>query len=176
MTLSGDLLASELNRLGVPSVRGASGSAPAEPAYLLADLAASREARLRVAIIPLLLWRPRLASAAPAAVERLSARAQTVLKCYYTAALLLHRKHARRLSALGAGRQPLPDYFSRQLGLARTGGFDERLAALARRHAVLSGEAINWLGTYEHAADSFLARQERAQQWARSTRKSSIDS
>ena len=176
MTLSGDLLAADLNRLGVPYVRGAGGSAPAEPTSLLAGLAASSEARLRLAIIPLLLWRPRLASAAQEAMERLPANAQMVLRCYYTAALILREKHARRLAILNAEALPLPDYFSRQRRLALSGDCDDRLAALARRQATLSGDAINWLGTYEHAADTFLARQERAQQWIRSTRRSSGDS
>jgi hypothetical protein len=163
MMLSGDTLAAELNRLGVPFVRGATrATVAAQPAALLANLASSPEARLRAAIIPLLLWRPRLASAAPVAVDRLSPDAQTVLKCYYTAALLLQSKYAGRLAALHAEDLPLTDYFSHQLGLMRSGRCDLRLAALARRQAALSGEAINWLGTYEHAADSFLSRQERA--------------
>jgi hypothetical protein len=171
VTLSGDQLAAELHRLGVPYVHGAGGSSPLAPADLLAGLAASGEARLRVALIPLLLWRPHLASAAREAVQRCSPTAQTVLTCYYTAAHILQKKQAHRLDTLGVESLPLPDLFSEQLGLASSGDSDRRLTRLARRHAELSGDFINWRGTYEHAADTFLARQERALRWISSGEK-----
>ena len=113
---------------------------------------------------------------APAAARNLPPPARTTLVCYYTAAVLLQEKHARRLAALGAETAPIPDHFSRELGIARGGGWDACLVALARRQAALTGEGINWLGTYEHAAESFLTRQERAQQWSRSTKRPSGDS
>ena len=172
--LSSEEIVAELNRLGVRYVRGHSGSVPAEPADLLAGLASSSEARLRSAIIPLLLLRPSFATAALAAVERLEPTAQTVLRCFYTAAVLLQSQHARRLSGLQIENLPLPDYFSNTLGIELTGQRSEDLAALASRQATLSGDAINWLGTYQHAASSSLSRQERASRWTPSTPRPSL--
>jgi hypothetical protein len=53
-------------------------------------------------------------------------------------------------------KEPLPDYFSGELGLQPTSDSDENLRQLAKRHAALSGIQINWLGTYQHAAQVWL--------------------
>jgi hypothetical protein len=46
----------------------------------------------------------------------------------------------------------LPDYFSRELSLQPVADAELNLRNLAERHRALSGRQVNWLGTYQHAA------------------------
>jgi hypothetical protein len=164
-------LVMELDGLGVKFLRAsrrAEGLPPGSsggltPAGLLNLLAASQEARLRLAIIPLLLHRPDFATALDE-VEPLTASAGLTLWCYYTAAFYLQQKYRARLARLGAFHGRLPDLFSVDLGLTMCADPDIGLLNLARRHAELSGKPINWLGTYEHAARQWLAALERGRQ------------
>jgi hypothetical protein len=159
VTLTGDQLASELERLGVDFVQNSPSNclkSSLEPDSLLAGLAASPEARMRLAIIPLLLHRPEYAVSAAAAEQGLSPSQRTYLHCYYTAAFLLQKINADSLSKMQPGFTELPDLFSVQLGIAGEGDPWRRLEALARRQAQLSGEAINWLGTYIHAVEAYI--------------------
>lgn len=84
---------------------------------LLALLAASDEARLRLALIPLLLRHPEYAGHATAALRLMPPAAQTYPKCYYSAAVLLQEKHRRRLETVLRWLDLLPDLFSTELGL-----------------------------------------------------------
>ena len=137
-----------------------------DPATLLASLAASAEARVRLAIIPLLLHRPDFAADVPEALASGPTGARLYLMCYYTAAHFLQSKHRSELTRLDGDRGLLPDLFSLALGLEDVTEPDAGLAGLAHRHAALSGEAINWLGTYLHAAERWLARLKRERAWA----------
>lgn len=139
-----------------------------DPAQLLAALAMSDEARLRLAIIPLLLRHPEIVLELPLTMEQLPAAAQIVLKCYYTAAYLLQQKYQSRLQALFAYFPALPNRFGNELGLQPLQSVDEQLAALAQCQRVLSGRSINWLGTYEHGAERLLRYYEQKQKWHRS--------
>jgi hypothetical protein len=166
--LTGAELAGALAALDVPFIAGASHqrmSAPLQPAVLLASLAASDEARLRLALIPLLLRRPKLALHADAALRLMSPAAQTCFKCYYTAALLLQKKHRRRLKALLGRLDLLPDLFSAELGVPQVTDLDDALCILAVRQRALTNRSINWLGTYEYGADRLLQALERREQW-----------
>jgi hypothetical protein len=126
-------------------------------AALLGALASSAEARLRLAIIPLLLRQPAYAVDVGPVVATLGCPAQLVLQCYYTAALLLQEKYQRELRSLCGEQTRLLDLFSKTLGVPILGEVDERLRVLAAQHQVLSGSYINWYGTYEHAAKNFVA-------------------
>ena len=126
-------------------------------------LASSEEARLRPAIIPLLLHRPDLATHLED-VAPLAASASLTLKCYATAAFYLQQKHRMRLEHLGELPARLPDLCSTDLGLAPCSDPDTGLSNLARRHAELSGKPINWLMTYEHAIRQWLTTLERDRQ------------
>ncbi len=161
-------LVAELDALGVHFLRGAKAAEPTgqiAPASLMALLAANPEARMRLALIPLLLRRPDYAYYVGAALQD-AATGQLVLKCYYTAARYLQQKYRARLEHSIGHTTPLPDLFSDELGLKPSADPDEGLSDLAQRHTYLSGKAINWLGTYEHAAQRWLAALERAQRWA----------
>lgn len=159
--LSGAALAAELGRLGIPLVTFSAEDRhdpPPAPDLLLASLAASDEARLRMALIPLFLACPDYARPVAEVAGGLCGRARVTLICYYTAAILLQRKYARRLARLEIEHTPLPNVFSRELNLPTSDNVDSSLAFLAERHAQLSGQSLNWRGTYEQAANRFLQR------------------
>jgi hypothetical protein len=126
------------------------------PAVLLACLAEQDEARLRLGIIPLLLRHPDWAAIVPEAVRQVSPRRRDVLKLYYTAALILQQKYAARIEQSLGLFAPLTDWYSGELGLPVRGDPDARLRILARKQRERSGLALNWLGTYEHAAERFV--------------------
>jgi hypothetical protein len=158
-SLTGDRLVAELERLGLRYLsRGPlpEANAPLAPEALISGLTASSEARLRAALIPLFLWRTEYATAALAVANWISGKPRVTLLCYYSAAIALQRRHATRLRELGRPDVSLPDLFAMALDLPPLDDPEPRLAAVAERHAQLSGEAINWLGTYEHAAATFL--------------------
>jgi hypothetical protein len=67
----------------------------------------------------------------------------------------------------------LPDLFTNELALQPCATVDEQLYNLAKRQAELSGEEINWLGTYEHAA-IHLEKQVTIQRSCASNRQESI--
>jgi len=159
-------LVDALDTLGVRFLRGGSGAtARAEPAALLAGLAASAEARLRLALIPLLLARPEFAHDAGSALQQMSPAAAVTFRCYYTAARWLQVKHRGRLTASLGATQPLPDLFGEELGLAAYTDPDAALRALASQQQALTGRALNWYGSYEHAAHTWLRQLEQEALW-----------
>lgn len=168
-TESAERLVTELNKLGVHFVTGGklAGSTPTlPPAALLAGLAAQSEARLRLALIPLLLVRPELNTAIPDALTRLSTREQGTLKLFYTAAVILQQGHAEALRGLLGECDPLPDRFATELEIAMSGDWLAGLKQLGERHRAWSDLAINWVGTYRHAADRLLRQLSLEVQWS----------
>lgn len=166
--LTGAELAQALAVLDVPFIAGGSRqplAASPQPATLLASLATSDEARLRLALIPLLLRHPNYAHHAVAALRLMPPAAQTCFKCYYTAAVVLQEKYQCRLEAVLGRLDLLPDLFSAELGLSDQRYPDDALYNLAMRQRDLTGRSINWLGTYEHGANCFLHALERRKQW-----------
>lgn len=151
---SEDQLVAELWARDVRFILGApSGLPPAlTPLHLIAALAESREARLQLSLIPLFLRHPEFAVHANTANQELASASQLILKCFYSAAVWLEQKHLLR--------KELPDLFSKELGLSPVSDPDENLHALAKRQQELSGQFVNWLGTYEHAADVWLKQME----------------
>lgn len=167
MDLTNQLIA-ELDALGLHFVIG---SQPPRirrrlaPATLLAGLAEQTDGRLEMALIALFLYRPTFAEVVKEALGRLDEMTQIKLKIFYTAAMLLQQIHAKRLRLL-CPPEPLPDFFSHELGLALTGSASVRLRQLASRHRDESGWAINWLGTYQYAAKRLMTRLEKEAVWA----------
>jgi hypothetical protein len=151
-TATGDQLTNALRMLGVKFVLGRQNKGEAlheQPARLIAALAESREARLRLSLIPLFLEHPEFATHVRKASEGLAPSARLTLQCYYSAAIWLGQKYLPHKKAT-------PDLFSEELGLTLTDDAEENLCALAKRHQELSGAHINWLGTYQHAAQVWL--------------------
>ncbi len=136
-----------LHTLGVNFLMGGGGSDASlhkQPARLIAELAQSDEARLRLSLIPLFLEHPEYASHVREVVKKLDPMARLTLQCYYSAAVWLTKKYRPKSIVL-------PDHFSRDLNLTPVDDPDETLRALAKRHKELSGSYVNWFATYQHA-------------------------
>ena len=63
---------------------------------LIAELAKSNEARLRLALIPLFLKHPEFAAHVRKTATSLNKTARTTLQCYYSAAVCLQQKYRSR--------------------------------------------------------------------------------
>ncbi len=157
-----DQLIAALHRLGIrhlATMTPAPEDVPLSPRDLLIGLAACPDARVRSALVPLFLWRPDFASAAPDAAAETNGQARVMLLCCYAAAVSLERQLA--------DAPTLPNLFERDLGLSAFESPAARLKEVARRHALLSGRDINWQGTYEHAVAVALRFVEPAVAWSR---------
>lgn len=156
---TGDQLASALHVLGVNFLMGGSNAEESfhqKPALLIAALAESDEARLRLSLIPLFLKHPEFARHVQKASQKLGGTARFTLQCYYSAAVCMQRKYRAHLDVLIGRRPLLPDLFSRVLGIRLTDDPETDLQTLAKRHQELSGAQVNWLGTYQHAVQVWL--------------------
>ena len=145
-TTTGDQLANALHALGVNFIRGGKDvteSLSSRPSQLIAALAQSDEARLRLSLIPLFLEHPEYASRVRGVTKKLDASAKLTLECYYSAAVWLAKKYQLNIS--------LPDHFSKDLNLTPVDDPEENLRSLAKRHSEMSGSFVNWLATYQHA-------------------------
>lgn len=146
--VEGDQLTNALHILGVHFVLGRQSkdsSLHKQPRRLIAALAASNESRLRLSLIPLFLEHPEFSAYVRTVAKRLNPSARLTLQCYYSAAVWLRQKHQPR-------KKSIPDFFSEELNLAPTNDLEKNLSELAKRHKELSGAQVNWLGTYQHAA------------------------
>lgn len=162
LEITGDLLVSELWARDVPFLMGKQTSPEPllDPATLIQSLAQSDEARMRMALIPLFLRHPEFSSEALKVDENLSPSNQLYLRFYYTASVLLQRKYWERLVNIFGEQSRLPDLLSSKLGVSLDSNPNEALVQSGKLHQVLSGRQINWVGTYEHAADVWLKEME----------------
>ena len=169
--LSEAALAAELERLGLRFVTSSAEDvlpSALSPEDLIAALASSKEARLRMALIPLLIAHPEYSRFVWQVSQELVGQAQITLVCYYTATVLLQRKYAQRLLRLGLEASELPDIFGHSLALPLNNSADDLLMRLAEQQARLSGRPLNWYGTYEHAMERFIRHRELEATWAKS--------
>ena len=137
------------------------------PEALLADLIRQPSARVRSAVISVLLAHPEYVRAIPPALERLRPPEQLVLRLFYTAAVLLQQEYGDRLQPFVAARwQHLPDLFSAEFGLPSEGPPRQRLALLGLVHRHRTGATVNWTGTYDNTARHLIRRWELERQWS----------
>lgn len=150
MTVNEDQLVSELWAWDVRFILGTAPNHPPmlSPVDLIVGLAESMEARLQLSLIPLFLHHPEFSQHAKIASEKLKPNLQLLLKCFYSAAVWLEQRHLLTNN--------LPDLFSKELGILPSENPEENLKKLAKRHQDLSSSKINWLGTYQHAAEIWL--------------------
>ncbi len=134
-----------------------------EPAHLIASLAQSGDARVRLSLIPLFLRHPGFSSKVESADRLVGSQtnASLFLRFYYTAAILLQRKYRERLAKIFGNQPRLPDLFSSRLGILLDENPDQALFHLAERHKILSERRINWLETYEHGAERLIKHMEK---------------
>ncbi|MCX6053325.1 MAG: hypothetical protein NTZ74_00125 [Chloroflexi bacterium] len=158
-SLSSEYLITALRVLGVDFIMGQQlekGSLYKKPVSLIAALAKSAEARLRLSLIPLFLKHPEFSEYVSSVSKKLGPIARITFQCYYTAAVWLQKQNHTQLDALIGPKPSLPDYFSRDLGLEITTDFEENLRSLALRQQILSNTQVNWFGTYQHALRVWL--------------------
>lgn len=150
MTVTEDQLVSELWARDVRFILGSKPDHPPmlAPAALIAALAESRVARLQLSLIPLFLQHPEFSTHINDAVKKLSPANQLMVKCFYSAAVWLERKHL--------SRNKLPDLYSKELGMSPVPDPEENLRMLALRQKKIVNPRINWLDTYRHAAEIWL--------------------
>ncbi|MCC7119564.1 MAG: hypothetical protein IT310_13650, partial [Anaerolineales bacterium] len=120
VAITDDQLTNSLHALGVKFIMGGHSEIEAlhkHPALLIAALAESDDARLRLSLIPLFLEHPEFSDYVQQAARRLDASAQLTLQCYYSAAVWFGQKFLLRVS--------LTDYFSKELGLHPVENIDE---------------------------------------------------
>jgi hypothetical protein len=163
LEISDDLLVSELWARDVRFLMGKQ-TTPAPllaPVTLIQSLAKSGDARVRLSLIPLFLRHPEFASEIKDAENLLDSQTERlVLYFFYTAAVLLQRKYWFRIVEFLGTLVQLPDLFSDILGIALDPDPNQALLQLGKHHQMKSGQYINWVGTYEHAADVWLKEME----------------
>ena len=133
---------------------------------LIAGLVRQPAARVRNAVIALLLARPEYAGWVPDALARLQPGEQTQLRILYTAAVVLQEEHAKILrSFLGIAWRRLPDLFAQELGVSTSQSPEETLRRLGRLQQQETGAVVNWCGTYEDVAQRLLRQWKLELQW-----------
>jgi hypothetical protein len=146
--ITGDQLTNALRALDVNFIMGGQSKGESlhkQPARFIAALAESDESRLRLSLIALFLEHPEFARYVRTVARSLRAPARLTLQCYYSAAVWFAQKYRVR-------NVSLPDYFSQELNMQPVADPEVNLRELAKRHRELSGARVNWLGTYQHAA------------------------
>jgi predicted transcriptional regulator of viral defense system len=164
-------LVAELELLGIRYLSRQSSyqaSQVRSPERLLADLVRQPHARVRTAVIALLLSHPEYAEAVPAALRQLTSRDRLTLQSLYTAAVLLQREYVDRLRlVVGERWRWLPDLLSEELGLPAVGPPHERLRLLDLEMRYRTGAMVNWTGTYEAVVETLIRNLERQAAWNR---------
>lgn len=166
-----DRIVAELEHLSIRYLSRENGDAlsePRSPSTLLADLMRQPSARVREAVIAVLLLHPTYARAVPAALTQLEGSDQLALRFYFTASVLLQREYVDLLRPhLSEPWQWLPDLFSSELGIPGRGAPRERLERLGAAHRAHTGSTVNWTGTYENVAHKLIRRWQVEGQWNR---------
>lgn len=111
-------LRATLHRWGVPLLTPAPDAAVVPIGSLLsAAVSPGTPSRLRTCVVPLLLVHGELADEVRSLEQRLGAQEAELLRCLYTAAVYLQQKWRTRLSLSIGAHPPLPDWYSRAMGL-----------------------------------------------------------
>ena len=161
-------LLSEMNRIGVHFLVGDDHpglAAPLTPAQLLGGLAAQSDARLRLALIAVLLQHPEYAQETPYSLEMLDDTQRLTFKLYYTAAHYLQLVYKNQLQDVLGQFLWLPDKYSEELNIMKGRAAKVQLKRLAKRHQEISGLSLNWYGTYNHAAQRVITRLKVEEAW-----------
>jgi len=156
-------LINQLNALGIQFISSdrISSLTDLQPDKLIHDLACSQEARLRLALIALFIQKPEYAQYVNDVHQTLPHETAMILKYYYSAAVCLQQKYKHRLDQLFGEAVNLPPIFFNQLGLDINNDPQRNLNLLAAHQRKSTGRSINWLGTYEHAAERLLIHNEK---------------
>ena len=131
-----------------------SGRLPArrDPAWMAAALIVSSAPRVRLAVTAFYLKNPGEAASVQSALPVLQPKAALLLKYYYTAAVYLEQYWRSALNR--SGQKPLPDLFSRELGLPSPQALHGRfgLYHLEEKLRLHAGEALDFRSSFEAIA------------------------
>ena len=162
-------LIDNMNRIGVHFLvdEGYSESPDSlSPAELMAGLAIQSDARLRLALIAVLLQRSDFAKDAHQALALMDKPQKLIFKLYYTAAYYLQKAYANQLQDVSNPYGGLPDYYSEELKIEKNNSATDQLKQLAERHKEITGLPLNWYGTYNYAAQRVITRLKKERAWA----------
>ena len=162
-------LIDNMNQIGVYFLVDASNPGLTDslsPAALLAELVAQSDARMRLALIAVLLQRPDYGNYAHEALELLDEPQQLPFKLYYTAAYYLQIAYANDLNDVLGLYIKLTDYYSEELNIEKDISIEVELRQLAELHKEITGLPLNWYGTYNSAAQRVITRLKKEQAWA----------
>ena len=162
-------LIDNMNRIGVHFLVDASNPRLTDsltPAALLAGLAAQSDARMRLALIAVLLQRPDYANYAHEALELLDEPQQLTFKLYYIAAYHLQIAYVNQLNDVLGLSIKLTDYYSEELNIEEDNSVAPELSLLAELHKDITGLPLNWYGTYNSAAQRVISCLKKEQAWA----------
>jgi hypothetical protein len=159
-----DALVGRLRELGLrflaPSDADANELSGLPAQELIARLVMHRDARLRLALVPVLILHPEWVSEVQSAVQQLSGPMRSQLQVLYTAAVYLQRLWRTRLGFYLGEVEMLPDLYSDVLGLPPAGERHGKtgLHALATWQAGRSPQPFNWLASYNKVIDLLFER------------------
>jgi hypothetical protein len=122
---------------------------------LIARLVVHTDARLRLALVPLLILHPDWATEVQAVVQQLTEPARSQLQAIYAAAVCLQRLWRTRLGFYLGDFEMLPDLYSSELGLPAATEQHGKIGlhALAAWQASRSPYPFNWLASYNKMMD-----------------------
>ena len=149
-----DALVAQLRERGVrflaPSQDDSTAAPRVSPNELILRLISHPDARLRLALVALLILRPNWGSYVHSEMHGLAEPVRTELQALYTAAVYLQRLWRTRLGIYLGKFEVLPDLYSSQLGLPAA---EERhgkagLHALSAWQTHRSPYPFNWLASY----------------------------
>jgi hypothetical protein len=162
-------LVAELELLGIRYLSRQTAYRPnavRQPDKLLADLVRQPSARVRAAVIAVLLTHPEFAANITTALLTLSPAQRITLQFYYLAAVLLQRVFTDQLqSHLGTRWQWIPERFTEEFALSSDSSPRETLIRLGREHQRLTNQIANWSGTCEDVARRLFHQWELEQRW-----------
>ncbi len=161
------IIINNLNKLGIEFLLSDENNCDdvvLNPETLIAILASSKESRFRLALIPLFIQQPKLASKVPVVYKNITQPAKITLQFYYCAAMFLQQKYKDRLISFLRYESTLPMMFEGQLDFVIENNPDENLRKLSLNQQLISGRLINWYGTYEHAMNRLIQHLEHQMQ------------
>jgi hypothetical protein len=162
-------LIDNMNRIGVHFLVDESYSEstnPLSPAELMAGLVVQSDARLRLALVAVLLQHSDYAKDAHQALALMDKPHKLIFKLYYTAAYYLQNVYANQLQDVLNPYDGLPDYYSEELKIEKNNSATDQLKQLAERHKEITGLPLNWYGTYNSAAQRVITRLKKERAWA----------
>lgn len=168
-TITPDILLAELEARGLSFVVGAGKPVACVSltlAKLLAGLVVQEDARLRLALLALLLYEAEgVETAVIQALLLLPQNAQGQLKLYYTVAIVLQKMYEGDLRPLLQQWHWLPNLFGTEFGLDPNALPQYQLQHLANWQKKQTGILANWAGTFRYAAQRLITRLEKEALW-----------